>query len=131
MRNTQGEVVGVLQALNRRDGAFDAEDEELLGALGGPAASALENAVLHEEIERLFEGFVQASVVAIEQRDPTTAGHSGRVAVLTVALARALEQRRRPGLARRRASTRPTSSSSATRRCSTTSARWACASTCS
>ena len=92
MRNTKGEVVGVLQALNRRDGAFTDEDEELLGALAGPAASAIENAVLNEEIERLFEGFVQASVVAIEQRDPTTAGHSGRVATLTTGLARAVEQ---------------------------------------
>jgi HD-GYP domain-containing protein (c-di-GMP phosphodiesterase class II) len=93
MRNTRGEVVGVLQALNRSDGgAFTAEDEELLGALAGPAASAIENAVLNEEIERLFEGFVQASVVAIEQRDPTTAGHSGRVATLTTGLARAVEK---------------------------------------
>jgi HD-GYP domain-containing protein (c-di-GMP phosphodiesterase class II) len=92
MRNTKGEVVGVLQALNRRDGAFTAEDEELLGALAGPAASAVENAVLNEEIERLFEGFVQASVVAIEQRDPTTAGHSGRVATLTTGLAQAVEK---------------------------------------
>jgi HD-GYP domain-containing protein (c-di-GMP phosphodiesterase class II) len=92
MKNTKGEVVGVLQALNRRDGAFTGEDEELLGALAGPAASAIENAVLNEEIERLFEGFVQASVVAIEQRDPTTAGHSGRVATLTTGLARAVEQ---------------------------------------
>jgi HD-GYP domain-containing protein (c-di-GMP phosphodiesterase class II) len=93
MSNTRGEVVGVLQALNRRDGgAFTEEDEELLGALAGPAASAIENAVLNEEIERLFEGFVQAAVVAIEQRDPTTAGHSGRVAVLTVGLARAVEK---------------------------------------
>jgi HD-GYP domain-containing protein (c-di-GMP phosphodiesterase class II) len=91
MTNTRGEVVGVIQALNRRDGAFGGEDEELLGALAGPAASAIENALLHEEIERLFEGFVQASVVAIEARDPTTAGHSGRVATLTTGLARALE----------------------------------------
>jgi HD-GYP domain-containing protein (c-di-GMP phosphodiesterase class II) len=91
MKNTRGEVVGVLQAINRRDGTFTPEDEELLGALAGPAASAIENAVLNEEIERLFEGFVQASVVAIEQRDPTTAGHSGRVATLTVGLARAVE----------------------------------------
>jgi HD-GYP domain-containing protein (c-di-GMP phosphodiesterase class II) len=91
MRNTHGEVVGVIQALNRRDGAFCAEDQELLSALAGPAASAIENAVLHEEIERLFEGFVQASVVAIEARDPTTAGHSGRVATLTTGLARAVE----------------------------------------
>ena len=92
MRNTKGEVVGVLQALNRREGAFTEEDEELLGALAGPAASAIENAVLNEEIERLFEGFVQAAVIAIEQRDPTTAGHSGRVAVLTTGLARAVEK---------------------------------------
>jgi HD-GYP domain-containing protein (c-di-GMP phosphodiesterase class II) len=93
MRSTKGEVVGVLQALNRRGGGpFTDEDEELLGALAGPAASALENAVLNEEIEALFEGFVQASVLAIEQRDPTTAGHSARVATLTVDLARAVEK---------------------------------------
>jgi HD-GYP domain-containing protein (c-di-GMP phosphodiesterase class II) len=91
MLDTQGEVVGVVQALNRTDGAFTMEDEELLVALGGQAASAIENAVLHEEIERLFEGFVKASVVAIEARDPTTAGHSERVARLTVGLARAVE----------------------------------------
>jgi HD-GYP domain-containing protein (c-di-GMP phosphodiesterase class II) len=91
MLNTTGEVVGVIQALNRRDGAFGDEDEELLQALAGPAASAIENAVLHEEIEKLFEGFVRASVTAIEARDPTTAGHSGRVADVTMGLARALE----------------------------------------
>jgi HD-GYP domain-containing protein (c-di-GMP phosphodiesterase class II) len=91
MWNTKREVTGVLQALNRRDGEFTEEDAELLVALGGQAASAIENAVLNEEIERLFEGFVKASVLAIEQRDPTTAGHSGRVATLTVGLARAVE----------------------------------------
>jgi HD-GYP domain-containing protein (c-di-GMP phosphodiesterase class II) len=99
MRNTRGEVVGVLQALNRRGGEFGDEDEELLSALAGPAASALENALLNEEIERLFEGFVQASVVAIEQRDPTTAGHSDRVAGFTLGLARAAERSPPPGLA--------------------------------
>src|SRR5512137_659284 len=64
MVNTSGETVGVIQALNRRAGDFGDEDEELLQALAGPAASAIENAVLHEEIERLFERFVQASVTA-------------------------------------------------------------------
>lgn len=91
MRDTRGEVTGVIQALNAIDGAFDAEDEELLLALGGQAAQAIENAMLHEEISRLFEGFVQASVMAIESRDPTTAGHSGRVASLTVQLAQSTE----------------------------------------
>jgi HD-GYP domain-containing protein (c-di-GMP phosphodiesterase class II) len=97
MWNTRGEVVGVLEALNRKDGEFTDEDQELLGALAGPAASALENAILNEEIERLFEGFVRASVLAIEQRDPTTAGHSARVATLTLGLARAAERSPPPG----------------------------------
>ncbi len=35
----------------------------------------------------LFETFVHGAVAAIEQRDPTTSGHSERVAVLTVELA--------------------------------------------
>jgi HD-GYP domain-containing protein (c-di-GMP phosphodiesterase class II) len=95
MRDAKGEVVGVIQALNKREGdaftgTFTTEDEELLLALGGQAASAVENAMLHEEIQRLFEGFVGASVVAIEARDPSTAGHSGRVAKLTVGLAESL-----------------------------------------
>jgi HD-GYP domain-containing protein (c-di-GMP phosphodiesterase class II) len=92
MRDTRGDVTGVIQALNSHDGAFDAEDQELLLALGGQAAQAIENALLHEEIGKLFEGFVQASVMAIESRDPTTAGHSDRVASLTVSLAQAAER---------------------------------------
>jgi len=47
---------------------------------------------LYESIQRLFEGFVRASVIAIEARDPTTSGHSFRVANLTVALAEAVDR---------------------------------------
>lgn len=90
MRDTAGAVVGVLQALNKRAGQFNEEDEELLLALGAQAAGAVENALLHADIHRLFEGFVSASVAAIESRDPSTAGHSGRVAALTLELARTL-----------------------------------------
>ncbi len=42
---------------------------------------------LKNDIERLFEGFVNASVTAIESRDPSTSGLSSRVADLTVGLA--------------------------------------------
>jgi response regulator RpfG family c-di-GMP phosphodiesterase len=45
---------------------------------------------LKNDIERLFEGFVNASVTAIESRDPSTSGHSSRVAELTVGLAEAV-----------------------------------------
>ena len=92
MRRTDGDVVGLLLALNKKTGPFDAQDESMLMALGSQAAAAIDNAILHEEIERLFEGFIRASVVAIESRDPSTSGHSERVATLTLGLAESLER---------------------------------------
>jgi HD-GYP domain-containing protein (c-di-GMP phosphodiesterase class II) len=92
MLGSKQEVVGVVQALNHAHGPFTREDEELLMAFGANAAAAIENANLYKEIERLFEGFVQASVTAIEARDPTTAGHSGRVASLSVVTLQSLER---------------------------------------
>ena len=80
----------MLVALNKREGPFDSLDEQMLIALGSQAAAAIDNAILHEEIERLFEGFIRASVVAIESRDPSTSGHSERVATLTLGLAECL-----------------------------------------
>ena len=63
-----------------------------MSALASQAAVAIENSRLYEDIERLFEGFVTAAVTAIESRDPTTSGHSGRVATLTVGLAEAVDR---------------------------------------
>ena len=96
MLDVDGNVTGVIQALNKKgsdpEGGFTAEDEELLLALGGSAAVALENAFLHRDIQNLFDGFIRASVYAIEARDPTTSGHSERVALLTVAVAEAVNK---------------------------------------
>jgi len=66
---------------------FSKRTVELVTALAGQAAVAIENSQLYERIEQMFEGFVKAAVHAIEQRDPTTFGHSGRVASMTVGLA--------------------------------------------
>ena len=102
------EVIGVIQLINRKKDkdkrlyskedveaqviAFDERAQELLGTLAAQAGISLENALLLEEIRRIFEGFVNASVEAIESRDPTTSGHSRRVADLTVGLAKAVER---------------------------------------
>ena len=88
-----GKVIGVLQLLNSTRGVFDEEDERLCLALGGQAAIAIENAALVSELEALFKGFVQASVQAVESRDASTAGHSARVATLSVNLAKAIGER--------------------------------------
>jgi response regulator RpfG family c-di-GMP phosphodiesterase len=52
----------------------------------------VDSARLYQSIQALFDGFVRASVVAIEARDPTTSGHSFRVADLTVALAEVVDR---------------------------------------
>ncbi len=98
LRDHGGEVLGVLQLINRREDEgggvqvvpFEDTHVRLAQSLAGQAGVAVRNARLREEIERLFEGFVNASVLAIEQRDPVTSGHSGRVADLTVGLAEAI-----------------------------------------
>lgn len=103
-----GDVIGVIQLINKKRDverkllspadvdsqvlSFDERSEELLMTLASQAGIALENAILYAEINRMLEGFVRASVEAIEQRDPTTSGHSRRVADLTVGLARAVER---------------------------------------
>ncbi|MCE1227899.1 MAG: response regulator [Firmicutes bacterium] len=65
----------------RENEAYQSKLEEMVEARTQEILS------LKNEIEKLFEGFVQASVTAIESRDPSTSGHSSRVADLTVALA--------------------------------------------
>jgi HD-GYP domain-containing protein (c-di-GMP phosphodiesterase class II) len=108
MSDHKDEVIGVLQLINRKVAyqlrlttpadfassvvSFPPRTVELVSALAGQAAVAIENSELYESIERLFEGFVNAAVIAIEQRDPTTFGHSGRVASMTVGLAQTVDR---------------------------------------
>jgi HD-GYP domain-containing protein (c-di-GMP phosphodiesterase class II) len=108
MRNQKAEVVGVVQLLNaKRNYDIKLEDaamvetevvsytqrqQELVESLASQAAVAYENSQLYEAIQRMLEGFVKASVIAIEARDPTTSGHSFRVANLTVALAESVDR---------------------------------------
>jgi len=108
MRTHRDEVIGVLQLINRKRSAdalltsndvvekevlpFDQRSVDLVSALASQAAVAIENGRLYEDIERLFEGFVTAAVTAIESRDPTTSGHSSRVATFTCGLAEAVDR---------------------------------------
>ncbi len=103
MFNHSDEVIGVVQLINKKGDPsarlksdedfgvlvvpFDLRSEELARSLAYQAGISLENALLYDEMRRVFEGFVRASVTAIESRDPTTSGHSTRVAELTVGLA--------------------------------------------
>ena len=105
MRNYNDEVVGAVQLINAKRNyetrltvdsveaevvSFRPEDLEMIESIASQAAVAIDNKNLLDSIQALFDGFVEASVTAIEQRDPSTAGHSGRVEALTTALAHAV-----------------------------------------
>ena len=107
MRNYNNEVVGAVQLINAKSRfetrltvdnvaseviSFRPEDVEMVESIASQAAVALDNKSLLDSIQALFDGFVQASVTAIEQRDPSTAGHSGRVEGMTSKLARTINE---------------------------------------
>lgn len=64
----------------------------LARSLASQAAVSIETTKLYIHIERILESFITAAVTAIDDRDPTTAGHSLRVADLTTALAEAVDR---------------------------------------
>lgn len=103
--SSHGDIIGVIQLINRKSVPqepwpskdpsllsqmpnFSIEDEKLLKSFAAIAGAGLENAHLYQDIENLIQGFVSASVEAIESRDFATRGHSDRVAKLSVELAR-------------------------------------------
>jgi HD-GYP domain-containing protein (c-di-GMP phosphodiesterase class II) len=108
MKDHKDKVVGVLQLINRKrnvDAVIRSEEDanhhvlpysermvEAVSSLAGQAAVSIENGRLYRDIENLFEGFIKAAVTAIDQRDPTTSGHSVRVAALTCDIAIAVDR---------------------------------------
>ena len=103
MKDHRNKTIGVLQLINRKKSKnvqltsesvvedevrpFDERTFGLINSLASQAAVSIENSLLYQNIQNLFEGFVKASVLTIEQRDPSTCGHSERVSALTVGLA--------------------------------------------
>jgi HD-GYP domain-containing protein (c-di-GMP phosphodiesterase class II) len=108
MRDHLETVIGVVQLINKKRDhkavlrlkalveeqviPFTSVDKELVESLTSQAAVAFENADLLKRMRDLFDDFVQAAVTAVEKRDPTTSGHSQRVAILTVGLMEKVDQ---------------------------------------
>src|SRR3954454_1940685 len=93
MLNHDKEIIGVLQLINATDAAtgealpFSASDQRLAESLASQAAIALTNRMLINQLEQLFESFINLMNSAIDEKSPYTGGHCQRVPVLTMLLA--------------------------------------------
>jgi HD-GYP domain-containing protein (c-di-GMP phosphodiesterase class II) len=100
-------LLGVIQLINKKTGyhklrkeedfdkyvvPYNEIDEKFAYSLASQAAVSLENVILYKNIQDLFEGFVKASVKAIESRDPATRGHSERVAFYSLEMAKKISE---------------------------------------
>ena len=98
MRNHEHEVIGVLQLINAKDQdngtviPFSPGDQQLSESLASQAAIALTNRYLIDQLEVLFEAFIQLINTAIDDKSPYTSGHCARVPVLTMLLAEAVNR---------------------------------------
>lgn len=81
-------VIGVLQAINKKDGEFLPEDVDTFTALAHQVAIAIENARLYEELREAFYGTTLALAETLEKRDPYTSGHVKRVQDYSMAIGR-------------------------------------------
>ena len=95
--NNNREIIGAFQVINKIDGIFTKNDEDLLIAIGGSASIALENAQLfdqqlqmYREQKLMFESFIDTLATSIDARDKITAGHSARVRMYSSLLAEAV-----------------------------------------
>jgi len=96
MKNHEGEIIGVLQLINCQDPAtgeivpFSPSDQRLSESLASQAAIALTNRALINQLENLFESFINMINEAIDEKSPYTGGHCQRVPQLTMMLAEAV-----------------------------------------
>ncbi len=84
----QDRMTGVLEALNKKQGTFTEEDVKILTAIASQAAVAIENAQLVQALQESYESTLEGWAAALDLRDKETEGHSQRVTLLAVQLAR-------------------------------------------
>ncbi len=77
---TRTAVIGAVQLVNKQgDLFFNEEDVQFAELLANNASLAINNSRMYDDIQRFSVSVVRALTLALDARDPYTAGHSGRV----------------------------------------------------
>jgi HD superfamily phosphodiesterase len=83
-----GNAVGVLEGINKNGDGFTNDDLEFAQVLAIQAASAIENAILYEELKKAQEEIVMRLSIAAEFRDSTTYNHLVRMSLYSYLIAK-------------------------------------------
>ena len=100
MKNHEDDIIGILQLINavdRNSGRiipFDRDAQEKAAALASQASVILTQQMLILEMEELFEAFIRAIAVSIDEKSKHTGGHIQRVTELALMIAEKINQDR-------------------------------------
>ncbi len=84
-------TIGVFQALNKKESIFTNVDAEILLLISNYAASAIENAMLHDKLSDTQTKIINKLASAAEFKDQDTSRHTKRVGLYSALLAEKFE----------------------------------------
>tara|TARA_B100000315_G_scaffold260765_1_gene325008 strand:- start:22760 stop:24463 length:1704 start_codon:yes stop_codon:yes gene_type:complete len=98
LKNHLDEIIGVIQLINAQDSQtgelipFSEKKQRLVESLCSQAAVAITNNQLIQQLEELFQSFVETLAAAIDAKSKYTGGHCQRIPVITEMIAKAVNK---------------------------------------
>ncbi len=90
IKNQSGDIIGVIEAINKKNGTFTGRDLDLLKGLSSQVAMFIENAILANDYHVQFMSILEVLAASIDAKDPLTANHSQKVNEYATGIAREL-----------------------------------------
>ena len=90
IKNKSGDVIGVIEAINKKSGTFTDADMDFLKSFASIVSISVENAILVHEQDKQFKSLLGVLAASIDAKDHLTAGHSQKTTEYAVGIAREL-----------------------------------------